>query len=367
MMSRFLAFKRPVQPAPPEESDSLLSFEAEADRTSGSIPINAPATRRPTIAPQALLAGLLFLSIFALGAISAIYLRYTPVAAPASARTHAVGTATIASEPPGAEVLVNGVLRGTTPLELQLEAGSHAVELRNGGATRNLALSIAAGERSTQYVELAAPAAAPLVGRLEVTSDPPGARVMVDSAFRGTTPVALADIAPGAHRVVVSNGTATLQRTVQMEAGATATVAVSLAAATGWISFAAPFEMHVFDRGELVGTTLAQRLLVPAGRRDIELVSQAFGFRYTANVDVPAGRSTTVQVPVPNGSLSINALPWAEVWIDGRNAGTTPLANLSVPVGNHEVVWRHPKLGERRQTVAVTAQAPARVGVDLAK
>jgi hypothetical protein len=60
-------------------------------------------------------------------------------------------------------------------------------------------------------------------------------------------------------------------------------------------------------------------------------------------------------------------LPWADVSVDGQSVGTTPLANLVVPIGSHEVVWLHPQLGERRQTVAVTAQAPARVGVDFTK
>jgi hypothetical protein len=47
--------------------------------------------------------------------------------------------------------------------------------------------------------------------------------------------------------------------------------------------------------------------------------------------------------------------------------GTTPLGNLSVPAGMHEVVWRHPNFGERRQTVKVSAESPARAGVDFTK
>jgi hypothetical protein len=64
-------------------------------------------------------------------------------------------------------------------------------------------------------------------------------------------------------------------------------------------------------------------------------------------------------------SLSINAKPWADVWIDGKPAGTTPLANLQVSVGTHEILWRHPVLGERRQTITVTDQAPARAAIDF--
>ncbi|MEO7891202.1 MAG: hypothetical protein ABIW19_14480 [Vicinamibacterales bacterium] len=68
---------------------------------------------------------------------------------------------------------------------------------------------------------------------------------------------------------------------------------------------------------------------------------------------------------VAMGRLSINAKPWADVWVDGQLVGTTPLANLRVPVGGHEVLWRHPQLGERRATVHVGTDTPARSAVDL--
>jgi serine/threonine-protein kinase len=84
-------------------------------------------------------------------------------------------------------------------------------------------------------------------------------------------------------------------------------------------------------------------------------------------MEIQAGRTTTVNVPVPNGSLSINALPWAEILIDGKPVGTTPLGNLSVPIGTHEIVWRHPQLGERTRTVTVPARTPVRLGMDLSR
>jgi len=63
----------------------------------------------------------------------------------------------------------------------------------------------------------------------------------------------------------------------------------------------------------------------------------------------------------------VNALPWATVLLDGKEIGTTPVANLDVPLGTHELVFRHPQFGERKQTVVVTAKAPVRVVQDLRK
>ena len=49
------------------------------------------------------------------------------------------------------------------------------------------------------------------------------------------------------------------------------------------------------------------------------------------------------------------------------SAGTTPLGNLSVPIGTHEIVWHHPQLGDRRQTVTVKSQSPARAAIDYSR
>jgi hypothetical protein len=65
--------------------------------------------------------------------------------------------------------------------------------------------------------------------------------------------------------------------------------------------------------------------------------------------------------------LSINAQPWADVWLDGERLGVTPIGNLEIPIGSHELVFRHPEHGERRSTVSVGLQQAARVGLDMRK
>jgi hypothetical protein len=83
-------------------------------------------------------------------------------------------------------------------------------------------------------------------------------------------------------------------------------------------------------------------------------------------VPIVAAKVTNVTVPVPAmGLVHVNASPWADVWIGSRHVGETPLANVSVPVGRHEVVFRHPQLGEKRQWIAVTAGEAIRVSVEM--
>ncbi len=84
-------------------------------------------------------------------------------------------------------------------------------------------------------------------------------------------------------------------------------------------------------------------------------------------MQVGAGKTAKVSIAVPKAPLSINAVPWAEVWVDGVRIGETPIGNYMVSLGSRDVVFRHPTLGERRQTVTVSLTAPARVSVDMRK
>jgi hypothetical protein len=211
-------------------------------------------------------------------------------------------------------------------------------------------------------------------GQLEVTSDPPGARVSVDDRPRGTTPITVS-VSPGPHTVLVTDGTTISKKTVTAVAGATATLMASFAPApapaptvgsAGWVSIHSPLDLQIREGDSLLGATSADRLMMPSGRHVLGLSNADAGFQTTLTVVVDPGKMAIATVAIPNGSLSLNALPWANVTIDGKDLpGTTPFANLQYPLGPHEIVWKHPQLGERRQTVVVNAKTPVRLVVDL--
>jgi hypothetical protein len=116
-----------------------------------------------------------------------------------------------------------------------------------------------------------------------------------------------------------------------------------------------------------VGTSGSSRIMMQGGRHEITLVNQGLGFNETRKIDVIPGKATSIAVHPPKVDLSANARPWAEVSIDGKPVGQTPIAHISVPLGPHEVVFEHPQLGTRKTTVVVTAKGPNRVSVDLSK
>jgi hypothetical protein len=94
-------------------------------------------------------------------------------------------------------------------------------------------------------------------------------------------------------------------------------------------------------------------------------VSETLGYRATRVVNVVSGKRASIVVDLPQGVVHLNASPWAEVWIDGERVGDTPIGNLSVTIGPHEIVFKHPELGEKRQAVSVTLGTPVRLSIDM--
>lgn len=102
-------------------------------------------------------------------------------------------------------------------------------------------------------------------------------------------------------------------------------------------------------------TTIAVILaLVAAGSGSLTVANE----RLPVVQDTPASRAT-------NGAANFTATPWAEVWMNGKKLGETPLMNHPVPLGKREFVFKHPRLGERRVTVTIHADSVASVSVDM--
>ena len=134
---------------------------------------------------------------------------------------------------------------------------------------------------------------------------------------------------------------------------------------TGGVRLSTPIDLTVLDGERVIGSSTEGPIFAAAGRHEFEFVNSAIGYRTRQVVDIKPGQIVSFTVQVPNGTLNINAQPWASVWIDGNAVGETPLGNLSVVPGEHEVIFRHPQLGERRQKAMVRAGAETRVAVNL--
>jgi hypothetical protein len=280
-------------------------------------------------------------------------------------------TLTLDTSPIGALVSINGEPRGATPLSLSLAAGTYQVKLIGpAGQERALSVTLTAGQSVGRQIEWAAApsAATATTGSLQIQTDPSGQAVLVDDVRRGTSPLTITDLAAGEHKLVVVNDAGSYRRTITITAGETMSVVVAPhapAVSAGWLRVTSPVQLQLRSQGALIGTTESERVMLPAGDHEIDMINDALGFSRKQRVTVSAGRTAELRVNVPNGLVSINAVPWAEVWLNGERLGETPIANLSRPIGNYKVIFRHPQFGERQASLTISAKETARLGVDM--
>jgi hypothetical protein len=215
------------------------------------------------------------------------------------------GSLRVTSSPSGADVYVDEIYRGYTPLTVgSLSTGRHAVRLHLAGYqdySRNV--EIESGSQSSFSVSLT-PVYQPTTGDIVVTSVPDGAAIYLDGSYRGTTnernPIDITGVAPGTHTVA----------------------------------------------------------LLKNRYKD-----------YTADVTVSAGKTTTVSAVLTPGSVtpstgdvSVESSPsGADVYLDNAYKGFSPLTIHDVPAGSHVVMLRMSGYQDFQYTVQVSGGQTASV------
>jgi len=214
----------------------------------------------------------------------------------------------------------------------------------------------------------ASPAAAPwpastTTGGLVIDSQPSGAKVTLDGKDVGITPLTIEAVKPGRHQVTITSGGSMVQRSVRIEAGKEANINVPVF--SGWVAIFAPIRLEVSEGRRSLGSTDESRIMLPPGKHVLTFSSAEFGYKGTQTVEISPGEERVLNLR-PTGTVNLNASPWAEVWVDGTRAGETPLANLEVPLGTREFVFKHPQYGERKLTATVTTTTSA-LSVDFGR
>jgi serine/threonine protein kinase len=351
----------PVAPAvkPPAKDDQEPVDESRSEEAESVMEKQNTFIRGRWIAAAIVLVALTSGGTLAVGRIM------KPSVAPES-----LGTLALQTNPAGATVVIDGQQRGATPLSLQLKPGRHVVELVTDGDVRTIPVMITPGGQFSHSIEI--PRATSALGELQIRTEPAGAQVSIDGRPLGKSPLTAEGLSPGPHTVVLENELGPVTQRVTIEAGTTASLVVPMTAprnapVSGWIAVNAPVDVQLYENQRLLGSSQTDRIMVPVGRHDLEVVNEALGYRASKTVNVSPGQTATVKLDLPKAPMALNAVPWAEVFVDGERAGETPIGSVQVSIGPHEVVFRHPDLGEKRVITTVTLAGPAKVSVDMRK
>ena len=214
------------------------------------------------------------------------------------------GIVTCTTEPSGATVLVNGIERGVTPLDVIVPRGGVKLTIRLDGYKEiGQSVGVVPGERRTLALKLEGRPA-----RLSVVTEPEQAKVYLDGDYQGKSPVVITEARPGMHEIRVERaGYATDKRTIRLENGGDATETFTLMSVLGRLEvITAPPGAKITIDGKAVGATRAQGEAKKSQILMIENVAageHAVGAHLKGYLDVSrkitVGATETKQVYIP--------------------------------------------------------------------
>ena len=270
------------------------------------------------------------------------------------------GTAVLESVPAGSQVIIDGQLAGTTPITTELPAGRHAVEFRRGNSSRTMEVVVVARGRVVQRMDWTAKP----TGSLQVSSDPTGARVLVDGELRGATPLKLDGLAVGTHGVTLEGANGTVRRTVKIAAGETAQVTELIF--TGSLKVFSPFEVQMSERNRPIQLDDGGQVMLPPGPHELRFQNRELGYDEIRRVEIKPAATAALSLVPPPTTISVTATERAEVWADGKRIGETPLADAPVTLGTREIIVKT-AAGDQRRFVVTATVKPVQLDVDFSK
>ncbi|WP_437738507.1 PEGA domain-containing protein [Sorangium sp. So ce1335] len=273
-------------------------------------------------------------------------------AGPAQAQGPASTTTGLkASGAPGVKVLVDGVEKGTLPVEISVPPGEHKVRFEGGERYEPLEKTVEVGQGRT--TDLGTVALKVVKGQLTLDLATSGASVKLVNA-RGTEkklpdsawkkPPVKVDVDPSERwkLVATKRGYEDFSQPISFDDGqAEKTIRIALA------------EVSKPEPAAAAAPAPAPEP-PPAAPRDEALAAAA------PKPEAPAAAPKAEAPAAPaaaagSATLNINSIPVSKVVLDGRPLGSTPKVGVSVPAGSHTVMFIHPDLGKKTVTVSVKA------------
>ncbi|GAB5415164.1 MAG: PEGA domain-containing protein [Congregibacter sp.] len=276
------------------------------------------------------------------------------------------GLLSIETIPPGASVLVDGEIAGSTPLtQHSIEAGAHSL-LIQADRYLDLAQDISiTGREVQQRLQLSLE---PAWGDIQVNSQPAGATILVDEEPVGETPASV-EILQGERRVSLQlPGYAREDRALTVEAGVAQDLGtITLTPATGVLSLSSkPSGANVSVNGEFAGQTPLDIELPP--NRDHRISISKAGYRRSnesLRMEAGATESRRIALRPLLGDVVVKVQPEdAELLVNGKSVGRGS-QTLSLPAVLQRIEFRREGFETVKRSVTPRAGLEQLVEVTL--
>jgi len=211
-------------------------------------------------------------------------------------------TLSVASDPAGAAVFIDNVIKGRTPLTLTDTAiGNHRITITMDGYeeyTRNIFMEVATPLTIAAVLTRSVPQPTtqpPPNGSIAITSIPSGAEVYIDGRHRGIAPAIFPEVLPGNHQVTLSSrGYDDWSHSVSVGSGHMAAINAVLVATkeiTGSLAVITdPSGAEIFIDGDFKGVSPVTIPGLSAGTHTVLLTLQEYA-NTTTNISITAGQT----------------------------------------------------------------------------
>ncbi|MDP6525877.1 MAG: PEGA domain-containing protein [Kiritimatiellia bacterium] len=265
------------------------------------------------------------------------------------------GQVHVTVEPEGASVKCDGVVLTTPPVTVtNLSAGKHLIvvsKLGHGEIRRTVELE--AGQRVNIEIKLK-----PILGLLLVHSEPPGASVEIEGAFRGETPLLVSNLPLGTYRMkFTSPGFSPKEVDLLLDKRTPRKIDINLAADSATIVLTSdPEGARAIVNGIDRGATPCTIDRIPEGESSIEIKLDGYE-AYKRTVRLATGESQELEVvlvPIPASLLVVSIPKGARVYIDNQFKGEAPITIEDLAPGEYRVRAELPghEVGARTITLA---------------
>jgi hypothetical protein len=211
-------------------------------------------------------------------------------------------TLSVVSNPPGAAVFIDNVIKGRTPLTLtDTTMGNHRITIAMDGYeeyTRNIVVEAATPLTISAVLIRSIPQPTtqpPQNGSIAITSMPSGAEVFIDGQLIGIAPAVFPEILPGNHQVTLSSkGYDDWSHIVSVGSGRMSAINAELVAAkeiTGSLAVITdPPGAEIFVDGDFKGVSPVTIPGLSAGTHTILLTLKEYA-NTTTNISITAGKT----------------------------------------------------------------------------